>query len=117
MTTAASGAKILSFAAQTFCLCGLQAVNRLCEEKAMLPEELAVESRRVVGTKQVLRALEEGRLARAFVAKDADLTLTQRVVDRCYSRDIPCQEVPAMRELGRACGIDVKAACAGLLRA
>ena len=38
-------------------------------------EGLADANRRVVGTKQLLRALDEGRIARAFVAKDAELLL------------------------------------------
>ena len=71
---------------------------------------------RVVGAKQVIRALEEGRVKEAYVARDADLTLTQRVVDRCYRANIPCREVASMQELGRLCGIDVKAAAAALLR-
>jgi len=79
-------------------------------------EGLAAADKRVVGTKQVLRALDEGRVVRAFVAKDADLLLTKRVVDRCYDRNIPCTQVDTMEQLGRACGIDVKAAAAGLLK-
>ena len=51
---------------------------------------LADVDRRVVGTKQVLRALDEGKVAHAYVAQDADLLLTKRVVDRCYDMDIPC---------------------------
>lgn len=79
-------------------------------------EGLADVDRRVVGTKQVLRALDEGKIARAYVAQDADLLLTKRVVDRCYDMDIPCTQVESMDKLGRACGIDVKAAVAGLLK-
>ena len=77
---------------------------------------LADVDRRVVGTKQVLRALDEGRVAHAYVAQDADLLLTKRVVDRCYDMEIPCTQVESMEKLGRACGIDVKAAAAGLLK-
>ena len=73
---------------------------------------LADVDRRVVGTKQVLRALDEGKVAHAY----ADLLLTKRVVDRCYDMDIPCTQVESMEKLGRACGIDVKAAAAGLLK-
>ncbi len=83
----------------------------------MIYEELCDPARRVVGVKQVLRALEEGRVARAYVAKNADLTLTQRIVDRCYAREIPCEEIETMEKLGRTCGIEVKAAAAALLRA
>ena len=74
---------------------------------------LADVDRRVVGTKQVLRALDEGRVAHAYVAQDADLLLTKRVVDRCYDMEIPCTQV---EKLGRACGRHVKAAAAGLLK-
>lgn len=79
-------------------------------------QALADVDRRVVGTKQLLRALDEGKIAHAYVAADADLLLTKRVSDRCYDMNIPCTQVESMEKLGRACGIDVKAAAAGLLR-
>ena len=82
----------------------------------MTLESLETAGRRVVGARQVIRAMEEGRVQEAYVARDADLTLTQRVVDRCYRQNIPCREVATMRELGRMCGIDVRAAAAALLR-
>ena len=53
---------------------------------------------------------------RRHLAQDADLLLTKRVVDRCYDMEIPCTQVESMEKLGRACGIDVKAAAAGLLK-
>ncbi len=80
-------------------------------------ERFASEVKRVVGTKQVLRALDEGRVSKAYIAKDADLILTKRVVDRCYEREIPCQQVDTMLELGKACGIDVGTAACAILRA
>ena len=84
--------------------------------KSEMHERLADASRRVVGTKQLLRALDEGKVAQAFVAGDADLLLTKRVTDRCSKMNIPCEQVESMEKLGRACGIDVKAAAAGLLK-
>jgi len=96
-------------------------VGELCTEGherkiRNMHEGLADVDRRVVGTKQLLRALDEGKIARAFVAKDADLLLTKRVVDRCFEKNIPCTQVDTMEQLGRACGIDVKAAAAGLFK-
>jgi len=79
-------------------------------------EALADVDKRVVGTKQLLRALDEGKIARAYIAADADLLLTKRVADRCYEMNIPCMQVETMEKLGRACGIDVKAAAAGLYK-
>ena len=79
-------------------------------------QALADVDRRVVGTKQLLRSLDEGKIAHAFIAKDADLLITKRVSDRCYAMNIPCTQVESMEKLGHACGIDVKAAAAGLLK-
>ena len=79
-------------------------------------QALADAKNRVVGTKQLLRALDEGKIAHVYVAKDADLLLTKRVVDRCYDMNIPSTQVETMAELGRACAIDVKAAAAGLYK-
>lgn len=73
-------------------------------------------SRRIVGAKQLLRALEAGRVATAFVAKDADKFLTKPIEDRCLDKNIPCREVESMSVLGKACGIDVGAAAAGVFR-
>ena len=78
--------------------------------------DLSDAARRVVGTKQLLRAIKEGRIVAAFVAKDADKFLTKPVEDRCMDANIPCREVETMAELGKACGIDVGAAAAGVAR-
>ena len=71
---------------------------------------------RVVGTKQLLRALDESKVTMAFVAADADPFLTKRVTDRCLDRGIPCLDTASAKEIGEACGIDVPAAAAGVMR-
>ena len=48
--------------------------------------------------------MDEGRVAHVFVAKDADLLLTKRVVDRCDAMNIPCTEVESMEKLGTVVG-------------
>jgi large subunit ribosomal protein L7A len=78
-------------------------------------EKLKNAERRVVGTKRVLRAIDEGRVAAAYTAADADLLLTKRVVDRCYEQNIPCRQSESMAALGKACGIDVGTATAAIL--
>lgn len=72
--------------------------------------------KRVVGTKRVLRAIEQRQVVMAYVAADADLLLTNRVVDRCYDLNIPCKKVETMASLGKACKIDVGTAAAAILR-
>ena len=79
-------------------------------------EALKTGGRRVVGTKQVLRALKAGQLARTYVATDADTFIYQQVVRAAESAGVPCVRVASMKELGMVCGVAVPAAAAGLLR-
>ena len=79
-------------------------------------EMLKAGGRKVVGTKQVLRALKAGTVSRVYAANDADTFIYQQVVRSAESAGVPCVRVPSMKELGMICGVDVPAAAAGLLR-
>ena len=71
---------------------------------------------KVVGTRQVLRALKAGRLSRAYVGNDADTYIYQQVVRAAEEAGVPCVRVATMKELGMLCGVAVPAAAAGVLR-
>jgi len=79
-------------------------------------EALKAGGRRVVGTKQVLRALKAGELSRVYAATDADTFIYQQVVRAAEAAGVPCVRVPSMKELGMVCGVQVSTAAAGLLR-
>ncbi len=66
----------------------------------------------VVGVKQLKKALNSGRVQRVFLAEDADPMLTEPLAELCRKTHIQCAWVPSMKDLGRACGIDVGAAAA-----
>jgi len=72
--------------------------------------------KRVVGTKQVLRALNEGRAARVFLGKDADGFIYHRINGLCEEKNVPVTVVDSMQELGRLCTVDVKTASAAVLK-
>ena len=72
-------------------------------------------SNKVVGAKQVRRALRDGRAARLYVAMDADPRMLQPLVQEAVNRQVPIRQVPTMKELGESCGIAVGAAVAVLL--
>ncbi len=74
------------------------------------------EGRKAVGTRQVIKAIESGQAARVYVARDADVFVTRRVFDACRAHNIEPVEVPSMEELGQACGVQVRAAAAALMR-
>ncbi len=67
---------------------------------------------KVVGAKQVRRALEAGRALTVFLAADADPRVTEPIAAACAEKGVKAETVPSMRELGKACGISVGAAVA-----
>ena len=73
-------------------------------------------SRKVVGTKQVTRALKAGKAARAYAANDADTFIFQQVVRAAEEAGVPCVRVATMKELGIVCGVEVPTAAAAVLR-
>ena len=73
-------------------------------------------ARRVVGARQVLRAIKSGTLAQAFIARDADPLVTRPIVDACEKGGIRFTEIETMAQLGTACGIGVKASVAGVIK-
>lgn len=71
---------------------------------------------KIVGIKQVKRAVESGKISVLFYAEDADETITGDVVDECSQTDVEIIKVESMKELGEACNIDINAAIAALLK-
>ena len=70
---------------------------------------------KIVGIKQLRKALAEGTVRKVFVAGDADPRLTDPIVEQCGACGVEVERVPTMQELGRACHIEVGAAVAALL--
>lgn len=79
-------------------------------------EELGQTEKRVVGFKQVLRALEKDMVQTVYVARDADDFLYRRIVAAAEEKRVALKKVDTMKELGQFCRVDVKAAAAGLLK-
>ncbi|NLN15405.1 MAG: 50S ribosomal protein L7ae-like protein [Tissierellia bacterium] len=71
--------------------------------------------KKVVGAKQVKRAIEASKAKKVYVAKDAEEKVTADIIKRCEELQIPIVYVDTMAELGSACGIDINAAVAALL--
>ena len=79
-------------------------------------EELKAAAQKVVGSKQVLRALKAGNALRAYVANDVDTFLFQRIVTAAEAAGVPVVRVASMRELGVCCGVEVAADAAAIVR-
>lgn len=74
------------------------------------------ESPKVVGAKQTKRALTGGKAVTVYLAEDADPRVTEDIRELSRTCGVPVVDVPAMKELGQACGIAVGAAVAALVR-
>ena len=80
-----------------------------------MPQRLKT-AKKVVGIKQLRRALTDGTAEAVFLARDADPALTDPIRDLCDESSVQWTEVSSMRELGAACGIAVGAAAAAIVR-
>ncbi len=73
------------------------------------------DSNKVVGTKQVKRALNDGRARKVFLAGDADPRVTGPLSRLAAEKGVSAETVPSMKALGTACGIAVGSAAAALV--
>ncbi len=69
---------------------------------------------KVVGTKQTIKALENGEAQKVFIAKDAEEKVARPVASLCEESNIEPYYVESMLQLGKLCGIKVKAAVAAI---
>ena len=71
-------------------------------------------SEKVVGLKQVRRAVTEGRMNLVFLACDADPRLTESLEELCNEHGVATVWDYTMAQLGKACGIAVGTAAAAV---
>jgi len=78
-------------------------------EKRLQDESVAI------GTKQTTRMVELGKAVEVFVANDADPRITLKIVSLCKKMGVKVTYVDTMKQLGKACGIEVGAAMAAVV--
>lgn len=71
---------------------------------------------KVVGVKQVRRALASGQAKRLYLAKNADPSLTGPLERQAAEQGVDLTWTDSMKALGRACGIAVGTAAAATLK-
>ena len=82
----------------------------------MLELEKLKNAEKVVGTRRLLRAIAAGEVSEAYLAMDADLFIARQVRAACEEAGVRLVEVASMKQLGQACGVEVKTASAGIRR-
>ena len=77
--------------------------------------ELQTKSK-VIGVKQSAKAVRADQARCVYLAEDADPALLAPIEDQCCEKEIHLIRVESMALLGQACGIDVGAAVAVVLK-
>lgn len=66
----------------------------------------------IIGAKQVKNAVKSGKASKVYIASDSDSEIISPIIALANECGIEIAYVQTRAELGRMCGIDVKAACA-----
>jgi large subunit ribosomal protein L7A len=77
-------------------------------------EELR-DSNKVIGAKQVKKAVSKGLAKKVYIANDAEAHVTEPIKTLCQEHQVQLQIVDSMEALGAACGIDVGSAAVALI--
>lgn len=72
--------------------------------------------KRAVGIKQVTKSLEKDRASLVFLAADADDRVVVPLRELCRDKGVAIEMAASMKELGKACQIEVGAAAVAVLR-
>lgn len=79
-------------------------------------QELKASRRKIVGLKQTVKAVKNETAKKIYIAEDADDFIKQSVVDACSDKNLQIIYVNNMKELGDACGIDIGASTAAIIK-
>ncbi len=77
--------------------------------------ERIIQNPHVVGLKQSKKAIESGNATLVFLAKDADSYVTAPVEKLCEAKMVEVVFADTMKELAKACHVDVPTAVAAIL--
>lgn len=78
-------------------------------------EEVKKSTTRVIGSKQVKKALAKGGVKKVYIAADAEHHIIEPIKKLCQQYQVEFVMAESMDALGRACGIDVGSATVALL--
>ncbi len=86
------------------------------EDETMSYEKVTQAENVVIGTKQTIKALEQGNAIEVIIANDADARVVNKVQLLAQKKGVPITTVDSMKKLGKVCGIDVGAATVTLTK-
>lgn len=85
------------------------------EVNSMSLEKLKI-AKKIVGVKQVTKAVEKDLVQTVYIAQDAEPRFVETLRTLCNREKVAVETTFTMTELGSACGIDVGAAAVAVLK-
>ena len=70
----------------------------------------------IIGLKQTLKAIQSDKASKVYLASDADDYIKNSVTEACGQKNLEIVYVNTMKELGEACGIDIGASTAAVIK-
>lgn len=80
-----------------------------------MPLDELKSSNKVIGSKQVKKAVSQGMVKKVFIAGDAEPHISEPLIKLCQQSQVEIITVETMQALGEACGIEVGSAAVALL--
>lgn len=71
---------------------------------------------KAIGIKQTIKAVEGNTAKKVYIAMDADEKIVGALKELCLSNSVELKYIESMKQLGKACGIDVGASAVCLLK-
>ena len=78
-------------------------------------DRIRLARKRTVGTNQTMKALMQMVAKQLYIARDADERVVTPVLALAREKGVPVFWVETMKQLGKACGIEVGAAAAAII--
>ena len=73
------------------------------------------EREKVIGLKQTIKAVHKNSCEVVYIASDVDTDIISHLLEMCKNNGVKIDRSQDMRQLGKACGIDVGASAVGIL--
>lgn len=73
-------------------------------------------SKKTIGTKQTMKAVQKGLALKVYVAEDADPYVVNPLLALCQEMNVLVVPVESMADLGRACNVDVGTASVAVVK-
>ncbi|MGL4607120.1 MAG: ribosomal L7Ae/L30e/S12e/Gadd45 family protein [Eubacteriaceae bacterium] len=74
-----------------------------------------VDVSKVIGTKQTLKVVKEGKAKKVFLAEDTEEAIKDKIIECCNMHNVPIEKCDSKVSLGQAGGIDRGAAVITIL--